>query len=227
MHALDCCAEADTLPRWVLDAVLQILVGEVEDGVGDVGRWCRTHRRDVIDYVRAEAIRSARAHGFSWEDASAFAAEYLAPTPAGGATAAAMMKSWRRFHIRGTEIVEPGRFFVTAPGRVFADEFTPSPEHAAEVRAKFVARVKQAGRWRDVPPSVEPERPPRSTGNSFDLGGPRVHRTTSVVRDTSASSRSGRASPQLQVPLVARPATKSFKVARNSGRLFLWSRGGI
>lgn len=161
--ALELCAELDTFPTWVHHAVDQIIVGEIEEGVGDVGRWYRTNRRDLIDYVRADVIRRARAHGFTWEEASAFAADYLAPTPAGGATAAAMMKSWRRFHIRGDEIGALDRFYVTAPGRGL-EEFRPSPEHAAAVREKFAQRVKRAGRWISDS-SMEPTPTPRSTGN--------------------------------------------------------------
>ena len=83
LSALTRCQEAGTCPEWIVRAVYSIILTEIDEHVGQVGRWYKTHEQDVIDFVRAEFIRAARRHGFSWVMAGAFAAEFYAPTPAG------------------------------------------------------------------------------------------------------------------------------------------------
>jgi hypothetical protein len=143
-YALNCCHHADTCPEWIVIAVHNIMNADIAEGVGVVGRWFKQHQRDLIDLARADFIEGARAHGFTWEEACEFAAEYFTTTPAGHAGSHAMMKSYQRVRERGGEkrsLVTPGLF----------GPFHPSDEHAEPIRQKYLARVKAAGRFVEHP----------------------------------------------------------------------------
>jgi hypothetical protein len=135
-------------PAWMVSAIQSIIATEINERVGAVGRWSVQNRQDLIDLVRADLIHSARCHGFTWEEACEFAAEFLGPTPAGHAGPAAMIKSWQRRHERGDREPERYHYFTSQ-----LDEFQPSRTHATAIREKFVARVKQAGRYVERPPA--------------------------------------------------------------------------
>ena len=75
MEALRCAEHANSCPAWMAEAVLSVMVTEINEGVGAVGRWSAQHRRDLVDLVRADTIGTARAQGFTWEEACAFTGE--------------------------------------------------------------------------------------------------------------------------------------------------------
>jgi hypothetical protein len=155
-------------PPWIVSAVHSIMSTEIAERVGSVGRWWVRHEADLIDLVRADLIQSSRLHGFTWDEACEFAAEYFGPTPAGHVGPSAMMKSWQRVQTRGggdlvrwfssarhglPTAYEPDdrRYFTTVP----LARFQPLPEHAQAVREKFFERVKQAGRYIEPTPSAD------------------------------------------------------------------------
>ena len=143
-----------TCPEWLVRALYSIIFTEIDEGVGLVGRWSENHRRDLIDFMRARAIAIARAHGATWAEASEYAVEYFASTPASAAGSSAMMKSWHRQNVIAQGDLTRPEFTQQLPR-----EFLPTKAIARAVWRTLEARLRKAGRWVDSPADASRLRP--------------------------------------------------------------------
>lgn len=158
MHALYCCQKLNIFPDWVASGCRKIIDTEIDEGVGLVGRWSRKYHQDLIDVVRAQVVSGAREHGFTWDEACEFTAEFFQPSQAGAAGKDAMFKSWERVKKQGgpnaldesidrlcwgSDDPRASRYATWLSVR---KRYYPSDEHQHAVWTKWVARLIAAGR---------------------------------------------------------------------------------